>query len=84
MLPESEKQDRGLAQDLKLELAVELGRLQLSAAQLLALEPGDVLALDRPLRAAVDLRVGDRTIARGELCDVEGEAGVRLLEVFAR
>jgi type III secretion system YscQ/HrcQ family protein len=79
----SESAKRGeLADDLQVELTVELGRLTLSAAQVLALEPGDVLALSRPLRAAVELRVGDRPVARGELCDVEGEAGVRLLEVF--
>lgn len=79
----SEGAKRGeLADDLPVELTIELGRLSLSAAQVLALEPGDVLALNRPLRAAVELRVGDRPVARGELCDVEGEAGVRLLEVY--
>jgi type III secretion system YscQ/HrcQ family protein len=82
MSPSTEKSDNPLAEDLPVELAVELGRLSLSAAQVLDLEPGDVLALERPLRAAVELRVGDRVVARGELCDLEGEAGVRLLEVF--
>jgi type III secretion system YscQ/HrcQ family protein len=82
MSTESEGASQALAEELVVDVVVEHGRLSLSAAQVLDLEPGDVLALARPLLAAVDLRVGDRLIARGELVDVEGEAGVRLTEVF--
>jgi len=71
-----------VAEGLPVELRVELGRLTLSAAELLELEPGDALALGRPVGGAVDLRVGDRLVARGELVEVEGEVGVRVLEVF--
>lgn len=71
-----------VAEGLPVELRVELGRLTLSAAELLELEPGDALSLGRPVGGAVDLRVGDRLVARGELVDVEGEMGVRVLEVF--
>ncbi len=71
-----------VADALQVELVLELGRLPLSGAQVLQLAPGDVLALGRPLGAPLDLRVGDRLIARGELVDVEGETGVRLVEVF--
>lgn len=71
-----------LAEQLPVQIVVELGRLQITAAQVLDLEQGDVLTLDRPLVAAVDLRVGDRLIARGDLVDVDGEAGVRLTEVY--
>jgi type III secretion system YscQ/HrcQ family protein len=70
-----------LADDLPVEVVVEVGRLQLTGAQVLELGTGDVLTLDRAL-GPVELRVGDRLIARGELVDVEGEAGVRLSEVF--
>ena len=32
-------------------------------------------------RRVTALRVGDRTVARGELVDVDGAVGVRILEV---
>jgi flagellar motor switch/type III secretory pathway protein FliN len=39
--------------------------------------------LGRPLGGPVELRAGGRLLARGELCDVEGEVGVRVTEVCA-
>lgn len=74
--------DRSLVDALPLEVVVELGRLKLTGAQVLDLGPGDVLTLDRPVMAPLDLRVGDRLIAKGELVSVEGEAGIRLIEVY--
>jgi flagellar motor switch protein FliN/FliY len=71
-----------LVDELPLEVVVELGRLKLKGAQLLDLGPGDVLTLDRPVMGPIDLRIGDRLIAKGELVSVEGEAGVRLIEVY--
>jgi type III secretion system YscQ/HrcQ family protein len=78
-----EASDRAaIAQALPVEVVVELGRLSLTAAEVMELAPGDVVALGRPLAEALDLRVGGRLFARGELVDVEGEAGVRLIEVY--
>jgi type III secretion system YscQ/HrcQ family protein len=73
---------RRIAEQLELEVVVELGRARLSGAQLLELSPGDVVALERPLDAPLELRVGDKLVARGELCSVEGETGIRLLELY--
>lgn len=71
-----------LIDELELEIVIELGRLKLPVAQLTGLDTGDVLALGRPLVAPVELRVGDRLVARAELVDVDGEAGVRVVEVY--
>jgi len=79
---ETEVVETTLAEELPVELVVELGRLRLTGAQVLDLEVGDVLALERPLVGLVDLRVGGRLVARGELVNIDGEAGVRLAEVF--
>ena len=76
-------EEMAAVEGLPVEITVELGRVRISAAELLELEVGDVLTLGRPTVSAVDLRVGDRLLARGELVDVEGEAGVRLIEVYA-
>jgi type III secretion system YscQ/HrcQ family protein len=81
MIPE-ETDRTALAEGLSVELVLELGRVQLTGAQVMDLVPGDVLTLDRPLAGAITIRASGKLIARGELVDVEGEAGVRLLEVY--
>ena len=59
-----------------------IGRITLSAREVLDLRPGTVLPVGRPLAGPVDLTAGGRVIARGELVDVEGEIGVRVSEVL--
>ncbi|PIE19131.1 MAG: hypothetical protein CSA65_03140 [Proteobacteria bacterium] len=70
-----------LVDGLELEVVVELARVKLEAGGLAELVSGDVLQLGRPLVAPLELRVGGRLIARGELVDVDGEAGLRIIEV---
>jgi type III secretion system YscQ/HrcQ family protein len=77
----SEPEQNELASQIPVQLSVEVGQLRLSAAEIMKLEPGDVLTLDRPLSTSVELRAGDKLIGRGELVDVEGEAGVRLTSI---
>jgi flagellar motor switch protein FliM len=67
--------------ELPVEVVCELGRVTVSGRELLELRPGAVLPVGRPLAGPVDLTVGGRVVARGELVDVEGEVGVRLTEM---
>lgn len=68
-----------------IEIVVSVGQARPSVRDLLRLKPDAVLALDRRIDDPVELYVGDRLIARGELEEVEGDpAGglaVRLTEV---
>lgn len=52
---------------IQVELTVRLGRTMLTVGQLSALGADDVLALDHEVADGVDLCVGDRVIARGQL-----------------
>lgn len=60
---------------------VELGSLEMSAAEWAALRPGDVVECGRRIEEPVVLRVGGREIARGELVEIDGEVGVRITAV---
>ncbi len=71
-----------LLRELPVQITCEIGRLTLSAREVLELRPGSVLPVGRPLAGPVDLTAGGRVIARGELVDVEGEIGVRVTEVL--
>ncbi|WP_095587903.1 FliM/FliN family flagellar motor switch protein [Actibacterium ureilyticum] len=68
-----------------LEITICVGRARPLVRELLALDPGAVLPLDRNIDDPVELFVGDRLIARGELQEVEngppGQLAVRLTEV---
>lgn len=64
-----------------IEIVAELGRLALPAAEVLTLGPGSVLPLGWVRPESVELRVGDRTWARGELVDLDGQLGVRLTSI---
>lgn len=68
-----------------IEITVSVGRARPQVRELLRLQRDAVLPLDRRVEDPVDLYVGDRLIARGELHELEGEqAGqlaVRLTEV---
>ena len=68
-----------------LEVTVSVGHARPLIRDLLSMEDGAVLPLDRRFDDPVELFVGDKLIARGELVELEGEkAGqiaVRLTEV---
>jgi type III secretion protein Q len=68
--------------ELPVELEVELARLQLSLAELGALEPGTVVPLRVSAGDPVFLRAGDRRIGRAELVEVEGQVAARVLELL--
>jgi len=67
------------------EITISVGRARPAVKDLLALRADAVLELDRKIDDPVELYVGDRLIARGELQELDGaEAGqlaVRLTEV---
>jgi flagellar motor switch protein FliN len=68
-----------------IEVTISVGRARPLVRDLLRLSKDAVLPLDRRVDDPVELYVGDRLIARGELTELEGEnAGqlaVRLTEV---
>ncbi len=70
-----------LLRELPVEIVCEVGRVSMSGRELLELEPGAVIPVPRPLAGPVDLTVGGRLVARGELVDVEGDLGVRITEI---
>jgi type III secretion system YscQ/HrcQ family protein len=67
--------------DLPVVLEVELGRVELTLGELARLEPGAAVPLGLDRRGIVTLRAGERAVARGELIDVDGAVGVRILSV---
>ena len=62
-------------------LRIEIARLELTLGEVASLAVGEVVPTGRAPSAAVTLRAGDRTVALGELVDVEGELAVQITEL---
>jgi flagellar motor switch/type III secretory pathway protein FliN len=66
--------------DVPVVIRVEIGEARMAAREWARLGAGDVVALGRRIGEKVVLRVGGVPVARGDLVDVEGEVGVRIVE----
>lgn len=70
---------------LPVEITISVGKARPLIRDLLSLQENSVLALDRRIDDLVELFIGDRLIARGQLEEMEGDAkgqlAVRLTEV---
>jgi flagellar motor switch protein FliN/FliY len=73
-----------LLMDVALEVSVELGRSQMSIADILALRTGSVIELDKLAGEPVDVSVNGTLIARGEVVVVDEKFGVRITEVVSK
>lgn len=72
-----------LFMDVMLKVTVELGRSRMSLQQVLELQNGSVVELDRLAGDPVDVFVNDLLIARGEVVVVDDKFGVRITEVIS-
>ena len=72
---------RDLLMEIELDATLQFGSLELPLKEVLALSLGDVLELDRHVNEPVDLVVGDRIVARGEVVVVEGNFALLVTEV---
>jgi flagellar motor switch protein FliN len=69
--------------DVPVELAVEVGRTQMTIREALELGPGSIVTLNRLAGEPVDLLVNGKPIARGEVVVIDEEFGLRVTEVLA-
>jgi flagellar motor switch protein FliN/FliY len=63
------------------EAQVSLGTVSLKLADVMGLEPGSVVTLDREVGQAVDLLVNNQVYARGVVVVVDGRFGLRITQL---
>ena len=68
--------------DVPVKIAAVLGRTNMEVADLLKLDEGDVVELDRKVGEAIDIYVNNRLVARGEVVLVEDRLGVTMTEII--
>lgn len=72
----------GRISNVEMALTVEIGRTRMSVRDLLALEPGAVIELDRSAGAPADILLNGRLIAHGEVVVVDQEYAVRITGIL--
>ena len=83
--PQSQQEFPGAidADDLPIQLVFIAGRTDVALRDLRRIAPGYVFKLRQPADRHVQVRANDKTIGTGELVEVDGRVGVRLL-TFAK
>ena len=68
--------------DLALPISIELGRTSMTVQEVLQLGRGSVIELDRLAGEPVDIYVGDRRFAEGEVVVLGENFGVRITRIL--
>ncbi|MFN0007787.1 MAG: FliM/FliN family flagellar motor switch protein [Planctomycetota bacterium] len=64
--------------DVPMPVSIELGRARLPLGELMALAPGSLVPLDRAAHEPVDIYVGGKLYARGEVVTIGTKYGIRV------
>ncbi len=68
--------------DVPLRLTVEIGSARLLLREVLALDEGSVVELDRDSGELADILVNGRLVARGDVTNVDDRLAIRIVEVL--
>jgi flagellar motor switch protein FliM len=80
-MEEGQAEGADLLNDVPLQIAVEVGRLPITAEDVVGLKVGHVFDLNRQVGEPLDLSVNGKVVARGELVEIEGNLGIRIVSL---
>ncbi len=69
---------------VQMEVTIEIGRTRLPVGELLQLQPGQVLELDREVGSPLDMYINGTLLARGEIVVLEDHFGFRVTAVVSQ
>jgi flagellar motor switch protein FliN len=68
--------------DVRLDATIRFGQKRMLLRDILELHPGTAVALDRMVQEPVELLVGGRVVAQGEVVIIDGNYGLRITEIL--
>jgi flagellar motor switch protein FliN len=77
------EQNFDLLAGVSLRISVEVGSASLTLAELLSLNEGSVIELDRQANDLLDIFANGTLVAKGEVVAVDGRYGIRVIDVVA-
>lgn len=81
---EASVRNAGVIMNIPVEVQIVLGSTEMPVSELMALQKGSTVALNRRIGEPVDVIVNGRKIAKGEITVLENDAsrfGIRLTEI---
>ena len=73
-----------LLRDVPLEVQAQLGKARKLVKDILKLNVGSIIELDKEAGEPVDILVNNKLIARGDVVEIDGNYGVRIIEIVTR
>lgn len=83
-ISEDERRKLDTIMDIPVTISMEVGRSQISIRNLLQLNQGSVVELDRVAGESLDVLVNGTLIAHGEVVVVNDKFGIRLTDVISQ
>jgi len=71
-----------MAADIPVQVVCVLGKKNVTVGDLIKIKEGEVVDLDRFPHDAVDLVVNGKLMAKGELVEIDGKLGVRIVKLL--
>jgi len=71
-----------LTADIPVQIVAVLGKKNVTVKDIVSMKMGQVLELNRLPNEAIDLVANGKLIAKGELIEIDGRLGVRVLKIF--
>jgi len=83
-MSEQENMPEDFIGNIPVELVVELGRKKMLLRDIAKLKTDDIVDLEQTMEAPLNIVVGDKLLARGELVKVNGRIGLRIIEMVGK
>jgi flagellar motor switch protein FliN/FliY len=68
--------------DVPLKVMILLGNRNMKVGEVLRLKPGSIIELPKSAGENIDIYVNGRMVAYGEVIDMEGNARIRLTDLY--
>lgn len=83
-IPVKQQQNLDLLLDIPLQITVELGRTHQKLQDILDLDAGSIIELDKLAGEPVDVLVNSKLIAKGEVVVIDENFGVRITDIVSQ
>lgn len=70
-----------MVKDVNMQVNVELGRAQLPFKEILALQHGSLIELNKTTGDRIDFLVNNKLVARGEVMVIDGKFALRITDI---
>jgi flagellar motor switch protein FliN/FliY len=80
-LSQEEMKNIELIKDVKLPMRVRIGSKRMLLKDVLSMDIGSVIELDQLANDPLDILVGDKVVAQGEVVIIDGNFGVQITEI---